>query len=372
MLPFLPGHYDHLFWGTWVPQACFNELAIQHAMIAVGALHESVASTFARESWVATRQQLFSVQQYNKAIQYLTNTAYTPSAEVILTSCIIFIMYENLYGRNAEASKHLKSGIAMLKSWLPTTSSARVVDEEYLTPIYTRGYAHTSSIIMPPDFDNLESARKHLQVLLDMVYSSVNSSIVSGKKGAVCVEVFHARNLLQEWYNRFATLEEPRYLERRRAKLLLRLQFETASVLLVAVLMDDECEFDKQMHAFQVIIDQCEQLVAYESILLNNDAANPETFVYGFDLNIIPSLSIVAFKCRDPVLRRKAIALLNAGNRYEGLWNGKTVARIAQRTLEIEQAGIVGVNSCTDVPRKNRVRLAALSYHPDRLSSVSR
>ena len=53
-----------------------------------------------------------------------------------------------------------------------------------------------------------------------------------------------------------------------------------------------------------------------------------------------------------------------AGNRYEGLWNGKTVARIAQKTLEIEEAGLVDVATCGDIPRKNRVRLVALSYDP--------
>ena len=365
MLPLLPGHYDHLFWGIWVRQACFNEPALQHAMIAVGALHESVAFKFVDETWTAARQQYFAIQQYNKAIQHLTrNTAASIPTQNILASCIIFIMFENLYGRNSEALKHLKSGLALLKSWNPQTESEMVVNQEYLTPIYTRGYVHEDSVSMPAEFKDLEAARKHLQMLLDLIYSSVDTAVVSEEMGAVGEKVQHARSSLQEWYARFIRVRDPIDNERRRARLLLRLQFETALILLAAVLLEDECGFDRYIEVFRVIVSQCEQLVALESIMLGRDAAGPQVFTYGFDLNIIPPLNITAFKCRDPNIRRKAIAILQAGNRYEGLWNSKTVARIAQRTLEMEEAGLVNVVTCTDIPEKNRVRLVALSYDP--------
>ncbi len=301
MLPLLLGHYDHLFWGTWVRQACFNEPAIQHAMIAVGALHEIIASAFAGNSWAAARQQYFSVQQYNEAILHLTdNKAPSLPTGSVLTSCIIFIVFENLYGRNSEALKHLTSGLAMLKSWEPKTTSETAVKEEYLTPALTRGYVHEATVSMPTAFEDLEAARKHLQILLDMIYSSVDSAIMSEEPAAVIAKVSDARSLLQQWYARFARLKDPKDNDRRRAKILLRLQFETAFILLAAVLLEDECGFDEYIDTFHVIISQCEQLVALESILIGKDTANSEAFIYGFDLNILPPLNITAFKCRDP------------------------------------------------------------------------
>lgn len=373
VLPLLPGHYDHLFWGTWVRQACFQESAIQHAMIAVGALHESVASTCAEDSWTAIRQQYFAIRQYNKAIKYLTSIAApSPPTENVLTCCIIFIMFENLYGRNGEASKHLKSGLAILKSWKPRTSSELAVKTEYLTPIYTRGYNREASVDMKTPFGNVEIARKNLQILLDSIYLSINYAVVSDQVVAVDVKGLNARRVLQQWYTQFAALQEPNDDESCRAKILLRLQFETAVILLVSVHLEDECGFDEYIDNFRTIVSQCERLVALEGRLLGRDIGSPETFTYGFDLNILPPLNITAFKCRDPGLRRKAIALLNIGNRYEGLWNGKTVARIAQKTLEIEETGLARTSACTDIPRKNRVRLMTLSYVPDILDSTIR
>ena len=365
VLPLLPGHYDHLFWGTWVRQACFSEPAIQHAMIAVGALHESIGSNFAGNTWAATWQQSLAIQQYNKAIQYLIgNDAHTMATELTLTSCIIFIMFENLYGRNSEALKHLTSGIAMLKSWMPTTESEHAVKTEYLTPIYTRGYVHETSMSLPTAFETLEAARKHLQILLDIIYSSVDSAIMSEEPAAVNAKITDARRSLQDWHALFVKLREPKDKEQRRAKVLLRLQYDTALILLAAVLLDDECGYDASTDTFRDIVRQCEQLVALESTLIGTDADKDAAFTYGFDLNILPPLNITAFKCRDPQLRRRAIAMLSAGNRYEGLWNGKTVARIAQRTLELEENGLQNVSVCGDIPGRQRARVVAIAYDP--------
>ena len=334
-------------------------------MIAVGALHESIASNFARNSWAATRQQSLAIQQYNKAIQYLLgNDAYTTATELTLTSCIIFIMFENLYGRNSEALKHLTSGLAMLKSWMPTTKSELDVKTEYLTPIYTRGYVHEPSVSLPTAFESLEAARKHLQILLDIIYSSIDSAIMSEEPAAVDAKISHARSLLRAWHALFLKLREPRDKEQRRAKMLLKLQFDTALILLAAILLDDECRYDAYTDTFHDIVSHCEQLVALENTLLGVDASDDGAFTYGFDLNILPPLNITAFKCRDPQLRRRAIALLKAGNRFEGLWNGKTVARIAQRTLELEEAGLPRVVVGGDIPRRQRARIVAIAYDP--------
>ena len=334
-------------------------------MIAVGALHEGIASAFANRTLAAAQQQSFSIQQYNKAIQHLTgkNHGALPTT-VILTSCIIFIMYENIYGRNGEARKHLKNGISILKLWTPSTNSEATAKEEYLMPVLTRGYGHDASTELPMIFDTLENARKHLQIMLDAVYSSVDSAVVSGNEELVVANVSRAKSLLREWHVRFLKLGDPKDVERRRAKILLKLQYTTAFILLVAVLIDDENAFDEHIDKFQHIIDQCEQLAAVESSLLGTDIAKADVFVYGFDLNVLPCLNTIAFKCRDPLLRRKAISLLNEGNRYEGLWNGKTVARIAQRILEIEEAGLPNPTNCTDIPQSHRVSLVAISYNP--------
>ena len=366
VLPVLPGHYDHLFWGIWIRQACFVEPSIQHAMVAAGALHESVALSCAGHSDQAAQQRTFSIQQYNKTISSLTDSN-TPETGVqnVLTCCILFIMFENLYGRNLEAAKHLKSGLAILQSWEPQTASEEMVKSEYLIPIYTRGYDSVGSeISLPATFENITEARKTLQILLDTMYSAINRSFLSSGQSAIEADIAHARRTLRQWFAAFLMVRTPKDLEHRRASILLRLQYETSNVLLAAVQSHNECDFDTLTETFRVIVDQCSELITLENSLRGQATRGESTFSYGFDLNIIPPLNITAIKCRDPTLRRKAIALLSDGNRYEGLWNGKTVSRIAQKTMELEEAGLACVSICTDIPRQNRVRLNRLLYCP--------
>ena len=62
---------------------------------------------------------------------------------------------------------------------------------------------------------------------------------------------------------------------------------------------------------------------------------------FSIDMNILAPLYSVAHRCRDPVIRRKAISTL--------------VARVTERLIEIEEAGLVEVNSCHDVPESSRI-----------------
>lgn len=373
VLPLLPGHYDHAFWSTWIRQACFSDLAIQHALIAVGAIHESIITRFAADTWTATQLQLFAIQQYNKSIQLLSGNADHPrSIEFVLASCIVFITFENLYGRNAEAFKHLQSGLAILMSWQSRTHSELLVKEEYLAPIFTRGYGHTALSDTSRTFHDLQSARKRLQILLDSIYSAVSSAIISGDQQSFDSETHCAYNVLAEWYKTFAKVHIPLDLEGKRARILLRLQYETALILLAAITFKNECDADKYNKTFEAIVDQCEQLRALESTLVGNDETHPETFKYGFDLNILPALNLTALKCRDPVVRRRAIVLMSTNERCEGSWSGTTWARIGQKTMEVEEAGLSEVTTCTDIPQSRRVKLISISYNPGSQLDTSR
>lgn len=373
VLPLLPGQYDHAFWGTWIRQACFSDLAIQHALIAVGAIHESIVTRFAADSWTATQLQCFAIQQYNKSIQILNDIAdHSRSIEFVLATCIVFIAFENLCGRNTEAFKHSQSGLAILGTWKSRTGSELLVKEEYLTPILTRTYGHTVLSDASRKFHDLQGARKRLQILLDSVYSAVSSAIILGDQQSLDSEMRCAYNVLAEWYKNFAELHIPSDLEGKRARISLRLQYETASILLATMTFKNECDADKHNKIFETMVDQCERLKALESILVGNGNAHPELFTYGFDFNILPPLSITTLKCRDPVVRRRAVALLSANERCEGLWSGTTLARIGQKTMEMEEAGLSEITTCTDIPQNRRVKLISISFNPGLQLDTSR
>ena len=53
---------------------------------------------------------------------------------------------------------------------------------------------------------------------------------------------------------------------------------------------------------------------------------------------IIMSLWLVAFRCRHPLLRRRALGLLRVSRRQEGMWMSTSAAVVAQKLIEIEEA----------------------------------
>ena len=71
---------------------------------------------------------------------------------------------------------------------------------------------------------------------------------------------------------------------------------------------------------------------------------------FTLDMNIVAPLYAVASRCRHPVVRRNAVSLLYAAPRQEGIWDSILTARVAERLINIEEAGLGNVTCCEDVP----------------------
>jgi cholestenol Delta-isomerase len=54
---------------------------------------------------------------------------------------------------------------------------------------------------------------------------------------------------------------------------------------------------------------------------------------------IIMSLWLTAHRCRQPLLRRRALGLLRTSRRQEGMWMSTSAAAVAQKIIEIEESG---------------------------------
>ena len=76
---------------------------------------------------------------------------------------------------------------------------------------------------------------------------------------------------------------------------------------------------------------------------------------FSLDMSIVAPLFVVASKCRHPIIRRKAVALLYAAPRQEGIWDSVLTARVAERLIDIEEAGLGNVDGCEDVPDWARI-----------------
>lgn len=92
-IPQLAGSFKSQFWDRLLLQAIHHEPAVQHASVALGALHEH----FELCSNLAEDGHGFAVQHYLKAIRLVTiptREGGRQAADVALMSCVLFVCFE--------------------------------------------------------------------------------------------------------------------------------------------------------------------------------------------------------------------------------------------------------------------------------------
>ena len=85
------------------------------------------------------------------------------------------------------------------------------------------------------------------------------------------------------------------------------------------------------------------------------DSSTSRSPLFSMDMSTVFPLFNIAHRCRNPIIRRRAIALLYSPPRQEGLRHSVITARVAERIMTIEEAGLGEVKSCNDVPEESRL-----------------
>ena len=127
----------------------------------------------------------------------------------------------------------------------------------------------------------------------------------------------------------------------------------------VSRMLTDETIWDAFVPDGEEIVSLAESVVALE-----DSAATLETPIFSFDISIVGPLYSVAHKCRDPFLRRRAIALLRSSPRQEGIWDSHMAARVAERIMTIEESGLGEIRSAMDLPDWARISDVQASFDP--------
>lgn len=86
--------------------------------------------------------------------------------------------------------------------------------------------------------------------------------------------------------------------------------------------------------------------------------------VFTFDYGLIPAVFSVIARCRDPGIRRKAVALLRDAPRQEGVWKSSLVAQVASTLIALEEDGLGEVKAASDVPASARIDGVSVSMDP--------
>jgi hypothetical protein len=363
------GWIDQEFWKTIVLRLSISQPGLKHGLIAIGALHES---RHARTTYEEARLRAFSMHQYSRAIS-LFRTDYRLPLPVVLASCILFISLLSLQHDDAQFQT-LKSGLVLvetLKSDKTTNMSEadRSFMLEYIEPILERHKTRLCGLVdlpyslnlamssqfqvaavpqIPDSFMTIVEARDCLKCLLTW---TCHIARTTGPRVQLPVEVDKQS---ERWLKALAAFisNSKTGAYSSNSITFLKTTHIMSFIFIRTMGIQYETEFDDYVKEFADIVG------LYRRIAKKEKQGCRDGSSFGFDSRMVDTLSTVALRCRDPRIRREAIALLTEGARTAGV-----TALIARSVMEIEELGTVSdILSCRDVPESKRIRLHTISF----------
>ncbi|KAL8977385.1 MAG: hypothetical protein Q9205_006801 [Flavoplaca limonia] len=405
----ISGYFPSDFWERLVPLATFHEPALRHASVALASLHERFEK--GDRSILKSNKDIaeggFALQQYNKAIRYLINPPggdKGPALDTSLVACVLFACFETLRGHHGSALSHIRSGTQILNQVDEERGNGReessrqlCVPLETLDVVFarldqqvvqlsgarpmslpkTKRNAHPGfGPDIPAAFHSLEEARNCLDYQWNLcVRSAVDfpyrKHMMEGTESqehrdAFDVDRTHFRAVYNTWLTVFQN-----FLERNVATMnskslqgamVLKMQGQLAAMyqeMDTLQLLHDETGWDEVIPMFENLVD----LVA---AIIDSQKATDEKFLhkptFQLDQSTINPLFTVGHKCRDPILRRKAISMLYSAPRQEGVWDSILTARACERIMNLEEEGLGEVKCAADIPDWRRISDIEVSF----------
>ena len=114
---------------------------------------------------------------------------------------------------------------------------------------------------------------------------------------------------------------------------LLKLHLRVVHILLKTNMVSNEVIFDRYEDDFASLLDDAEDLLTYE---LQPDSDRGPTCVRS-TLGLLPPMFLVATKCRNSAIRKRALRLIHKSRRRERTWNSCIAYTLAYATIQLEE-----------------------------------
>jgi hypothetical protein len=343
---------------------------------------------------------------------------------IALVSCLLTICFESFHGHHENALIQMGAGLSIMQDWLKTQQTAKnksglrspnphVMDDRLFHSFMRldvaamhffdkrSGEFHREQSLegfetvkhMPESFGDLEEAgiyfsvvmkrimhfmkwieskgvehRHHKQARLgttdlESTFPKQHLNVVLGSR---LIELEGYSSELDRWATAFQPIiERSRTSEGQREMLpasFLRLHQKLLCILLGGLRSHEECLFDQFLPEFTEIVALADTLLIHPYLAHSAGKA-----VFVFDPNIILPLLVVAIKCRNWVVRRRAVELLRDNPRREGTWDSSLAAGIGLWHMTLEEKGL---QTGDFVPEKNRVRMAGVTQNFEKRTAV--
>ncbi|KAJ4118734.1 hypothetical protein NW768_010794 [Fusarium equiseti] len=120
----------------------------------------------------------------------------------------------------------------------------------------------------------------------------------------------------------------------------------------------DPCFWDNFTPEFDEIVNYAATAAGLDQYYKRQtqSSGSPEA-CFHIDLGFTSVLIAVIARCRDPFVRRRALAVMLAERVQEGVFNASQSAKVAARVMELEESRSGKLVSCSgDIPQEARVR----------------
>lgn len=383
-------------------QAAIHSPPVRHLVIALGAAYESF------EGGTPGQDTQFTLQHCNRAIRDLavlsTKPSQHPSAEEvcrILTASLLFIYIASIRGQFQEAFQHVRSAAKILQDFERCTqvqdgtkASTYPVTIARLRSLITAVYGQLRAMVNDSALDagshdllvteikpatiftSLPDAHSYVEQLFHNTLAFLQQTGLDPPSAQEQLEAAVARHkqlcqALESSENALNVLEQGLEEDRGPAVhngiVILRIYHLLLGIRLrIDVLQPEnrEASFDDLEAYLEEMLRHCESLVQQEDQQQKQPSCSS-------GLGYVMPLHMVAARCRNPLLRRRAVNLLSTCPRREGLWDASLAARIVLQTIKMEEeASHLSRSEVEDGAGAGRVLEVKLELQGDRTAAL--
>lgn len=368
----IAGVLDTAFWTNLIPQLSHEDEAVRYALMALSSIYrerslinQDIPSI--KQLHSSKQQSAFALDNYNKAISatMLRMSQDTDNSLSALVTCILFCCIESLQGHFNESLRFASQGIRLLsetqESNVQHQSNPLIATD--VAPIFSRLAVQSSMFFGPPSpeetfillssqpilqpsstFDSLAQARSELINLASHVhtlysactFAKIAENIEPSSKPLLVETQKSILSALKSWHQSFLALTTNLNHENPPISIAihtLNMQYQVSTVWTNCIISRSQRSFDSFIDSFRAIIQSATAIHSNQT--LSSPHKHPG---FTFEMGIISPLYWTGLKCRHPILRRQALALLNQCQPIqEGLWHAGVSARAVARVIEIEE-----------------------------------
>lgn len=379
--PTLAGELDASFWTILLPQISRENRAVRYAVLSMSQLFEAPpyrdthqVDSLESSSHLAHQWYAQSLSTFRSSLEHLPNNA---RYDLLLLSCILFINIEFQQNNVYNACKLLKSGFSMIETLKPARDDDNLnvlirmlKRQEALVALFghhqgiqdERDLEASPSRQYSPDI--LTSARQDLFLRLSDVINFTRAIRIAEALDEDTQSFQSTQRLVLQrldcWYRNFGYLFHQHGSMSNVTSRTLIMYYDIAKVF-ASICLGPEKEADAHMTTFARIINLAEEIIQQNA---NQKTSLPS---YSFELGISLPLYLTGWKCRNPIMRRKALCLMSRCPKQEALISADIHARALQKIIEIEERNLCAVATRSQddsdrLPSEN-CRIRSLTTH---------